>query len=327
MEYKTNPIITRYPEIILSYKDVPYSSALTFNAAAIKRKGQYIMLFRNDYGSFDEQRLDGTNIGLAYSNDGIKWKVEPKPVFSLNTGKYRRVYDPRLTVIDDEIYLCFAVDSLYGVSGGIAKVNDDFTKFDIISISVPDNRNMVLFPEKINDRYVRLERPMPVYGVPQRPNGTFDIWMSYSKDLVYWGDSKVVLSCEDVKFCNNKIGPAAPPIKTEKGWLTLFHSVDLDATRGKNGWEDIWQKRYCVGIMLLDLENPSKVIGISKEPLMVPETKYETEGCFRNNVVFPCAMIKEDNGIVRIYYGAGDTYIMMATARISDLINACCDRV
>ena len=185
--------------------------------------------------------------------------------------------------MDGRVYMCFAVDTRHGVRGGIA-VTDDFNKFEVLSLSAPDNRNMVLFPEKIDGKYVRLERPFTVYsrgGIDR-----FDLWMSDSPDLHYWGNTKLVLAVEHVSFANDKIGPAAPPVKTPYGWLTTFHAVDIDRTRGKNGWEDKWQKRYTAGIMLLDLDDPSKVIGKSEVPLIAPEAEYERNG-FRNDVIFP----------------------------------------
>lgn len=129
-----------------------------------------------------------------------------------------------------------------------------------------------------------------------------------------------MLGVEDVPFSNNKIGPAAPPVKTEHGWLTSFHAVDLDPSRGKNGWEDKWQKRYCAGLMLLDLEDPSKVVGLYREPLLAPEAPYEVAEGFRTNVIFPCGMILEDDGEVKLYYGASDTCIALATGQLEDLL-------
>ena len=320
---KSSKVITRYPQNpILSYKDIPYKAALVFNAGVTNYNGKYVMLFRNDYGSVENQTLEGTNIGLAFSDDGIKWDVQPKPCFKLESEEILRAYDPRLTVIDGKVHMCFAVDTKHGICGGVA-VTEDFEHFDIKSISAPDNRNMVLFPEKVGGLYVRLERPFTVYS---RGCDRFDLWMSKSPDLRYWGDSSLVLAVENVPFANDKIGPAAPPIKTEKGWLTTFHSVDIDKTRGKNGWEDKWQKRYCAGIMLLDLEDPSKVIGMSKEPLIAPEVDYETTEGFRTNVIFPGGMILEDNGEVKIYYGASDTVECLATANVDDLIKLCKDK-
>jgi beta-1,4-mannooligosaccharide/beta-1,4-mannosyl-N-acetylglucosamine phosphorylase len=126
---------------------------------------------------------------------------------------------------------------------------------------------------------------------------------------------------EEVPFANDKLGPAAPPIRTQQGWLTLFHSVDIDETRGKNGWEKAWTKRYCAGLMLLDLQDPAKVIGLSKTPLLAPEAPYEVTGSFRDHVIFPGGMILEPSGEVKIYYGAGDTVECLATAAVEDLLN------
>jgi beta-1,4-mannooligosaccharide/beta-1,4-mannosyl-N-acetylglucosamine phosphorylase len=322
-ELKSSNVITRYNKNpILTAKDIPYNAALIFNAGVTKYEGKYVMAFRNDYGSLEEKRLDDTNIGLAYSDDGVNWKVSEKPCFSMKDEEIIKAYDPRLTVIDGRCYMCFVVDTHHGFRAGIA-VTDNFEKFEILSLTVPDNRNMVLFPEKFDDKYVRLERPFPVYG--RGGIDRFDIWISDSPDLKYWGNSELLMGVEHVPFANDKIGPAAPPVKTPHGWLTTFHAVDIDHSRGKNGWEDSWKKRYCAGVMLLDLENPYKVKGMSKEPLLAPEASYETEGGFRNDVIFPGGMILEDNGEVKIYYGAADTVECLATAHIDDLVKLCCE--
>ncbi len=317
----SSPVITRYPaNPVLSAKDAPYHATLVFNAGVAKFQGRYVMVFRNDYGSEAEGRLDGTNMGLAYSTDGIHWQVQPKPCFDLHDSEILRAYDPRLTVLDGRCYMCFAVDTRHGLRGGIA-VTDDFEHYDILSMSVPDNRNMVLFPGRVGGKYVRLERPFPVYS--RGGKDRFDIWLSDSPDLRYWGNSQLVLGVEDVRYANDKIGPGAPPIKTAQGWLTLFHAVDRDNTRGKNGWEDTWQKRYSTGIMLLDLQNPARVIGMSAGPLLAPEAPYEIAGGFRNNTIFPGGMILEDSGEVKIYYGAADTVECLATAHVDDLVRLC----
>ncbi|MBN1348229.1 glycoside hydrolase family 130 protein [candidate division KSB1 bacterium] len=320
-ELKSSAVISRHRKNpVLKASDVPYPAALIFNAGVAKYEGKYVMVFRNDYGSIEEQRIDGTNLGLAFSDDGVKWQVEPNPCWELKTDEITRIYDPRLTVIEGRCYLCFAVDTYHGVCGGVA-VTEDFQKFEILSISAPENRNMVLFPEKINGMYLRLERPFPVYGRVQ--DEWFDIWISDSPDLKYWGHSQLLLAVEHVPFANAKIGPAAPPVKTKHGWLTVFHSVDKDYSRGKNGWEDKWQKRYCAGIMLLDQDNPYKIKGICPEPLIAPEAPYEISGGFRNNAVFPCGMVLEDDGEVKIYYGAADITTCLVTADVDDLIGLC----
>lgn len=324
-ELKSSKVITRYGngEPILSKKDIPYEADCIFNAGVAKYRGRYVMAFRNDYRYNGAGGFDRCAVGLAFSEDGIRWEVQDRPfltVEGMGDPEITRVYDPRLTVIEDRCYLCFAVDTKHGLRGGVA-VTDDFRSMEVLSMTVPDNRNMVLFPEKIDGKYVRLERPFPVYSRGGRDR--FDIWMSRSPDLKYWGDSKLLLGVEDVPYANDKIGPGAPPVKTEAGWLTLFHAVDIDRTRGKNGWEERWQKRYCGGVMLLDLKDPSKVVGMYREPLIAPETEYETEGGFRTNVIFPGGLILEDDGTVKIYYGASDTVECLATARVEDLIRLC----
>lgn len=319
-DFVSSPVIKKLEKPVLSRFDVPYKTALVFNAGVTKYNGKYVMTFRNDYGDYENQKLEGTNIGLAFSDDGINWTVQPNPCFKLESDEISRAYDPRLTVIDGECYMCFAVDTKHGVCGGIAKT-EDFDRFDILSISAPDNRNMVLFPEKINGLYTRLERPMPIYSRGHKDR--FDMWFAQSPDMRFWGNNKLVMGVEDVPFANDKIGPAAPPVKTEKGWLTTFHAVTLDTTRGKNGWEDKWQKVYTAGICLLDLEDPSKVIGMYDKPLIAAELPWEADEGFRTHAIFPGGMILEDNGEVKIYYGAADTVECLATADVDDLIKLC----
>jgi beta-1,4-mannooligosaccharide/beta-1,4-mannosyl-N-acetylglucosamine phosphorylase len=317
----SSSVVHRHPaNPLLIGADVPYPSTLVFNPGVTKYEGRYVMAFRNDYGREGDSHFDGTNIGLAWSDDGVHWEVAPEPWIELKDDEIHRAYDPRLTVIDGRCYMCFAVDTRHGVRGGIA-VTDDLERFEILSISVPDNRNMVLFPEKIGGTYLRLERPFPVYG--RGGIERFDIWASDSPDLRYWGNSELVLAVEQVPYANTKLGPAAPPVKTACGWLTTFHAVDTDPTRGKNGWEASWKKRYTTGVMLLDLEDPRRVVGLYKEPLIAPEAPYEVAGGFRNDVVFPCGMILEENGECKIYYGAADTVICLATADVQDLLRLC----
>ncbi|MFA7235966.1 MAG: hypothetical protein WC058_03795, partial [Phycisphaeraceae bacterium] len=279
---KSSPRIQRCPSNpILSAGDVPFKATLTYNAGVCKYQGKYVMVFRNDVHDYPnpgqvpiEFGKVHLNLGLAFSDDGIRWKVEPKPCFELRTDEILRAYDPRLTVIDGKVHMCFATDTRHGLRAGIA-VTEDFQKFDIKHFTTPDNRNMVLFPEKIGGRYVRMERPFPVYG--RGGKDRFDTWMSFSPDLRYWGDSHLLFAVEHVPFANDKVGPGAPPVRTGKGWLTTFHAVDIDPSRGKNGWEDRWIKRYTAGIMLLDLNDPRKIVGMSRHPLLAPEAPYETD--------------------------------------------------
>ncbi len=317
---ETSPVIRKLDQPVLSAKDIPYSASLIFNAGVAKYNGKYVMVFRNDYGHFDGHCFEGTNIGIATSDDGITWMPHPTPWFEMKDAEIHRAYDPRLTVIDGVCYVCMAVDTRHGLRGCVAKT-EDFEKLEILSMSLPDNRNMALFPERIGGNFIRLDRPMPVYS---RGGDRFDLWMSESPDLEFWGRHKLVMAVEDVPFANNKIGPGAPPVKTAKGWLTLFHAVEKDTSIGKNGWEATWQKMYYAGVALLDLDDPSQVIGYSKKPLIACDMPFE-DG-FRNDVIFPGGMILEDSGEVKIYYGAADTVECLATADVNDLISLCLEK-
>ena len=339
---KSADCIKKHPTPILTKKDIPYDAELIFNAGVAKINGEYVMVFRNDYGTTHEEYenkikpISNTSIGIAISKNGIDgWVVKDHPLMALymrggenanllgTDGFYdlRRLYDPRITVIEDKIYLCLAADTNHGIRGCIAELSEDYESYKIISASAPENRNMVLFPEKIGGYYVRLERPFPVYS---RGRDRFDIWISKSPDLKFWGESELLLGVENVPFANDKIGPAAPPIKTKYGWLTTFHAVDKETYgRGQSEWEFWWNKRYTAGIMLLDLDDPSRVIGMSKLPLIAPELPFETDEGYRQHVIFPGGMILEDDGEVKIYYGASDTVECVATCSLEDLVALC----
>ncbi len=305
---------------VLSASDIPYPATLIFNAGVAKWQDQYVMAFRNDYGGeVGCPNFKGTNIGVAFSRDGIVWEPRSKPWIEWKDEEISRAYDPRITVIDGRCYLCFAVDTRHGVRGGIA-VTDDFDSWEVLSLSVPDNRNMVLFPERHNGKFMRLERPFPIYGRGAPEN--FDLWFSDSPDCAYWGNTQLVLGSEQVPWANAKIGPGAPPVKTPEGWLTVFHAVTIDETRELPAWHSGWFKTYTIGLMLLELERPWVVKGMYREPLMTPETHYELEG-YRGHVLFPGGMILEDDGEVKIYYGAADTVECLATAHVDDLLALC----
>lgn len=317
--WKTAPVIKRYAENpILSAKNVPGGSGLVFNAGVAKYQGRYVMLYRHDLGDLEARKLiNKIQLGLAFSYDGIKWEAPERTVRLSEdpASPLFNAYDPRLTVVDDRLYLCFACYQ-NGTRGGVA-VSDDLENWEVLSITAPDNRNMVLFPERINGRLVRLERPFAGY---LRPNDPFDIWLSTSADGRDWGSTQLVLGTQHVPWVNNKIGPGAPPVRTERGWLAITHGVDLEEGRTW-GWSGDWNKRYSGGLMLLDLENPARVIGLSEGPVLVPEPEYEYEARgYRDYVIFPGGMIAEPDGSVKIYYGAADTVECLATSTVDDLL-------
>ena len=325
--WKTNPVIKRHPgNPILTADDVPYHATLVFNAGVCRYQGRYVMMFRNDFGDAEAKRLDGHNMGLASSDDGVRWQVEGRPIGDDPGHPLYRCVDPRLTVLDGKVYLtCWhgkrhPAGTGHGTCGVVA-TTDDFEAWDRIYTSLPDNRNFAVFPERFNGRIVMLVRPFPKY---LREGDRFDIWISASPDGRYWGDNELLIRTQDVPWVNDKIGPAHPPIRTERGWFALFHGVDIDESRRNRGWEGNWKKRYSVGAMLLDLDNPCRVIGITGQPLMVPdpEVPYEAKG-YRDFTIFPGGAVLEAGGELKIYYGAADTVECLATAPIDDLIDLC----
>ena len=315
----SSPVVRRYAgNPLLTAADVPFPCNLAFNAGVAKYRGRYYMAFR--YDTFrDNDRNKGLIVsgsGLAESDDGLHWKAHEKPIaFHWKGKELGWVNDARLTVLDDKLYLSFCFNSLHGERPGFAewKGGDDF---EVVCLGIPAQRNMVLCPYKINGKYWRLERP-----VVRR--GQYDIWASYSTDLIHWGEAELLLGVEDVPFATFKIGAAAPPVETEKGYLLFFHSVDNDPAREIVYPEGAkWCSRYTCGAVLLDRNDPFKILDMTRKPLLVPETAYETgnmELFWRENVVFPCGAVMEDGNTLRLYYGAGDYSTCMAEIKLDEL--------
>jgi len=315
--HRGNPILTR--------DHLPYPGTLVYNPGVVRAGDRYVMVFRVDHGYATDRvgyGFETIDIGIAYSEDGLTWDVQNRTVLGeLKNAENLWAYDPRLVTVGEEHYLTFCVDTRHGMRAGIARTAD-FTQFEVISLSVPDLRNVVLFPEPVGDRYVRLERPFPIYlrrtwGQHDR----FDIWMSRSADLRCWGDSELLLAVEHVPYATEKIGPGPPPVRTDEGWLAIFHAVDASPERAAGGWEGSWNKRYTAGAMLLDLDDPTRVVGITPEPILVPEAPYEMTAGFRPNVVFPTGHIVDSDRSL-IYYGAADSVICLATAPTHELVAA-----
>jgi predicted GH43/DUF377 family glycosyl hydrolase len=215
-------------------------------------------------------------------------------------------YDPRITELEGSFYLCHAAHSGHGCRLSLLKT-EDFERFEWLGlISETDNRNGVLFPEKVGGLYARFDRP--------NTGGDFgDIWLSYSPDLVYWGKSLCVLRNQDVRWAWSKIGPGAVPIKTPEGWLNVFHGV---RTQCKAHYV------YQLGVALHDLEDPSRVIRAASEAILEPEEHYELVGQ-TPSVVFTSGAVVEDDGEVKLYYGGADTVMCLATTTVERLLYAC----
>lgn len=296
---------------IIKPEDFPVPADSVMNCGQAMYKGKTVLLVAVIYRGF----LNGnkTGIHVAMSDDGINFTINPKPLCT-NTGfggdymPYDRwVIDPRLTQIGDEYYISRPGQGAVGPCALLEKTTDFETTEFLGCIALPPNRVPCLFPEKIDGRYVRLDRPMSGSG-----KGCGEIWISYSPDLKYWGDYKPLIKPGIAPYFDFKIGPTVP-VKTKEGWLELFHGT----------WDSCDNTRYSIGAMLLDLDDPSKVIGCTKSWILTPQADYELTGHV-SNVVFPCGcLVNEEKDEVRLYYGAADEKVCLATASLSELIDAC----
>lgn len=292
-----NPILTRH--------DMPFPCNTVFNAGAVKVNGEYLLLLR-------VEGLDGVSfLALARSKDGFHFEVEEEPVMTPGDEEPYKTYealgveDPRITEMDGWYYIFYTAYSGYGPRIGLARTRD-FHRIERIGlVSQPVNKDAVLFPRKFNGRYVRFDRPL----IPQGKA----MWISYSSDLLHWGDSKVVMEVRPGFWDSKKIGSGAPPIESNKGWLLIYHGVKETAAGGI----------YRLGTAIFDLEDPSKLIGRCTVPILSPSEYYERTGDVPN-VVFTCgAIVEPDRNEVKIYYGAADTCICLGVARLEDLIQSC----
>jgi predicted GH43/DUF377 family glycosyl hydrolase len=306
---QAGPVLVRHPSgPVLTGADFPAHSRITrvFNSGVIKHGDRYIMACRA------EDRALRNRIWIAESPDGYKWTPRSEPVRMPETdpsfaeytaGMY---YDPRVTKIGDTYYLMHAAHSGHGCRLSLVQTKD-FEAFEWMGfVSETDNRNGVLFPEKIGGLYARFDRP-------NTGSAFGDIWISYSPDLIFWGKSQCVLRNSQVRWAWAKIGPGAVPIKTKEGWLNIFHGVRTQCAQ---------HYVYCLGVSLHDLERPERIIARAEEPILEPETDYELTGQ-TPSVVFSSGAIVEDDGEVKVYYGGADTVQCVATTSVERLLYAC----
>jgi len=296
--YHKNPILTKH--------DIPYPVETVHNAGVVKHQGRYIMLFRSHL------RNGRSIIGKAESDDGFSFTACSEPFITpASAGKFAEyeafgVEDLRICAMQGEDYLLtYSAYSQHGVRIALAKTAD-FQSIDRVSmISQADMRNVVIFPKKIGGRYVRLDRPHSEIS-------PWAIWISYSTDLIHWGDSQVVMKPLAYHWDEMKMGPGATPFATDHGWLHIYHGV----------FETMAGAVYRLGVALHDLNNPARIIGVSDDWILQPEEPWEITG-YVSNVVFTCGAIPEDDGTVKIYWGGADSVMCVGTARIEELVQMC----
>jgi len=297
--------ISRYSKNpILSKENVSFNVNSIFNPGAVKYNGKYLLLCRV------EMPIGRSSFVVAESEDGYNFKVSLKPVLTPEDHKDCYDYvnwgveDARITRIEDRFYITYTGYSKYQPVVMLAETSN-FTDYKIHGpISEPSNKDCVLFPEKINGYYWKVDRPTAEYRR--------DIWISSSPDLIHWGGYKVLLEPELGTWETDKIGSSSNPVKTSEGWLMLYHGVR------SFGMGAI----YKLGVTLLDFEKPWIVKGKSKEPILSPEKDYERIGDV-NNVIFSNGWIVEENGDIKIYYSGADTNICLAETNVDYLLSLC----
>jgi beta-1,4-mannooligosaccharide/beta-1,4-mannosyl-N-acetylglucosamine phosphorylase len=292
--YCRNPVIPR--------NLIPKANSI-FNSAIVPYQGKFVGVFRID----DTRRT--MNLYFGRSEDGLSWNIEHRPIdFECEDAEIARFqyrYDPRLCWLEERYWVTWC-NGYHGPTIGVGYTYD-FTKFiQVENAFLPFNRNGVLFPRKIKGKYAMFSRPSDNGHTPFG-----DIYYSESPDMIHWGCHRYVLG--PGSWCYTKVGAGPTPIETSEGWLLIYHGVLTSC----NGYV------YSMGAVLLDLDQPWKVIARAAPYLMSPQMLYECVGDVPN-VVFPCAaLVDAPSGRAAIYYGAADTVTALAFAKVDELVDFC----
>lgn len=294
--YTHNPILTA--------RDWPYPVNTVFNPGATIYDGKTLLLARV------EDRRGFSHLTKAVSEDGISnWIIDKQPTLSPDPDNYPEekwgIEDPRITYID-ELGQYAVVYTAYSESGPMVSLalTRDFVSFERMGpIMPPEDKDAALFPRKFQGKWLLIHRPIE-HGA--------HIWISSSDNLKYWGDHKILIDTRGGAWWDSsKVGLSTPPLETPEGWLILYHGVR----------QTVAGAIYRLGLALLDLEDPCRVLRRSDEWIFGPREPYEKYGDVQD-VVFPCGWVLDQaGGKLRIYYGAADTCIALAVANLRDLLD------
>ena len=254
------------------------------------------------YGKERSYLTSMSHLRLAQSTDGEHFVIDDKPTI-MPSCKYEEygIEDPRITCIDGVYNICYACSSEYGILNGLVQTTD-FVHFEKKGYMFhPDNKDVAIFPQKIGGKYYALHRPST------SEFGKRNIWLAESSDLISWGNHRVIACPRGGFFDGGRVGAGCVPFLTDAGWLELYHGASDD-------------DQYAIGALLLDRDDPSKVIARTDKPLVFPKETFEREGFF-GNVVFSCGCIVEGNN-VEMYYGAADEYVAKTELKVSDIMAA-----
>jgi beta-1,2-mannobiose phosphorylase / 1,2-beta-oligomannan phosphorylase len=243
-----------------------------------------------------------SHLRLARSKDGIHFTVDDAPMIQpMMQEESWGMEDPRVTQIGDTYYINYTAVSPQGPATALLSTKD-FKEFQRLGVIFPpENKDVVIFPEKIGGKYYALNRPVSLeFGPPE-------IWISESPDLIHWGNHRHFCKASETGWENGRIGGGAVPFRTEAGWIELYHAADE-------------ANRYCIGALLLDAEHPEKILARTENPILQPEADYETSGFF-GNTVFTCGCYRDGNNVT-LYYGAADDKICRADITLDELYKA-----
>jgi predicted GH43/DUF377 family glycosyl hydrolase len=294
----------RHPNNPILTSDHFRGSNVAFNPAATMLGDTTILLVRV------EDRRGLSFLHVARSADGFNdWQIDPAPAMGPVAGDAQAEwgYEDARTVWVEELDRFVITCTAYGASGPSVHLalTKNFSDFEHIgTVMPPEDKNASLFPRRVNGNWVLLHRPVTVTG------RTADVWLSRSTDLVSWRSPEPVMNCRSGGWWDaTRIGIGPPPIETDHGWLVIYHGVKTSVSGSI----------YRVGAALLDLENPSIVLRRTDRWLISPRTTYEIVGDVAN-VVFPCGAVVTPNRELRLYYGAADTSVCVATCNFDELI-------
>ena len=236
---------------------------------------------------------------LFSSNDGINFKPEPLQLHGKGYAERFGIEDCRVSLVDDKYHLTYTAVSDNGVAVGL-RTTTDWDSFENHGLILPPhNKDVAIFEEKINGKFYALHRPSS-----KNIGGNF-IWLAESHDGLHWGNHQCIVKTRAGYWDSARVGAGAAPIKTEQGWLEIYHGANNE-------------HRYCLGAVLLDLDNPAKVIARTEQPIMEPTKKYELKGFF-GSVVFTNGHIVNGDELT-IYYGAADEFICGAKFSIKEIL-------
>jgi predicted GH43/DUF377 family glycosyl hydrolase len=286
--------------VLTPRKDLPWEASAVFNCGAVADNNLIHLIYRaTDIASDGSEGAYISRLGYAVSTDGLTFNRLEHPILSNDIDQeLRGPEDPRLVKIDDTFYMTYTAyggrfEGDYRISLASSMNLTDWKRHGVLLDET--NKDAALFPEKIDGQYLMLHRRPP------------DIWFAYSDDLLHWHEhQRIMRPLPESPWECLKIGAAGPPFKTAHGWILIYHGVSAD-------------RHYSLGIALLDLEDPSKVVARQRQPILEPKMEWERNGHVPN-VVFSCGQVIHGDELY-VYYGGADTVVGVASVKTEALGN------